>query len=369
MTYNLLLRKRFSFMMVLVLMFTLLLSACGGQSKTESKSSATNSEAKPADSAPAQTNGTQASPSTDNTSGAIPQVDMVIFTAPSLGAFLPPIIENQKLDIKNGIDIHFVERPPSAYNTEFASGQYPLGGSAALLSEALRMDRGVKVSYLFNLFDFWGTVVSSNQDIKTVKDLEGKNLAAAKSTTNFAMFQYFAMKSGADVSKIQVLNADTSALVTYAEANRADGVQMWEPAYSGLVNKQPEKFHQVHFGLDKWKEYTGTSNIPYLGVAAHQEWVESHKELIPKLYKTYMDAAEWVNANKEEAAKMIAAKIPGGDPKVIQGLIENKGNLGMNVMPAGEMADDIRSVFKAGLESKYLKNMPDDSIIYQGALK
>jgi len=29
------------------------------------------------------------------------------------------------------------------------------------------------VKYLFNLFDYWGTVVTSRDNVKTLKDLEG----------------------------------------------------------------------------------------------------------------------------------------------------------------------------------------------------
>jgi NitT/TauT family transport system substrate-binding protein len=299
----------------------------------------------------------------------IREVEMVTFKPPSLGAFLTPIIEEKEFDIKNGIDVKFVERPPSAYNSEFASGQFKVGGSAALLSEGLRMDRGVDVTYLFNIFDYWGTVISADENIKTVKDLEGKDIAAAKSTTNFAMFQYFAQKSGADVSKMNVLNAATAALITYAEANRADAVQLWEPAFSTLMNNSPGKFHQVDFGLDKWEEYTGTSNKPYLGIAAHQDWAEENKDIIPNLYQTYLDAAKWVQENPEEASKLIAKTIPGGKAEVLQNLIENNELLGLNVKPAIDIEDDIKAVFEAGLESGYLENMPDDSVIYSEPLE
>lgn len=299
----------------------------------------------------------------------IKEIEMVTFSPPSLGAFLTPIIEEKELDKKNNIDIKFVERPPSAYNSEFASGQFKVGGSAALLSEALRMDKGVKVTYLFNLFDFWGTVVSADKNIKTLKDLEGKDIAAAKSTTNFVMFQYFAQKSDADVGTMNILNAETSALVTYAEAGRADAVQLWEPAHSVLMNNSPGKFHQVDFGLDKWEEYTGAKSIPYLGVAAHQDWAEKNKDSIPGLYKTFKEAAEWVQANPEEASKLIAKTIPNGDPKVIKHLIENNDLLGLNVKPSQELKDDINAVFKAGLEIDYLKNKPDDSVIYSEKLE
>jgi NitT/TauT family transport system substrate-binding protein len=345
--------KKMMGLVVVFMVFTLVLAACGGGGE------------KPVQSEQKQGAQTQSpEPKTEQ----VKEVEMVIFTAPSLGAFLPPVIKQNKFDIKNGIDLKLVERQPDAYNTEFASGQYPLGGSAALLSEGLRMDRGVKVSYLFNLFDFWGTVISANPNIKTIKDLQGKTLAASQSTTNYAMFQYFAQKSGTPLDKIQLLNAGTPALLTYAEANRADAVQLWEPAFSVLTNKSPGKYHQVDYGLSKWKEYTGANSIPYLGVAAHQSWIDKNKDIIPKLYKTYLDAAKWVQANPAEAAKIIAPKM-STDEKVIKDLIENNKNLGMNVKPANELANDMRSVFKAGVESKYLQKMPDDSVIYQSPLQ
>ena len=37
----------------------------------------------------------------------LPKVSIVVFGAPSLGAFLPPVIKAQKLDEKNGLSINF----------------------------------------------------------------------------------------------------------------------------------------------------------------------------------------------------------------------------------------------------------------------
>ena len=106
------------------------------------------------------------------------ELTIVVFGAPSLGAFLPPIIKAQKLDEKHGLRIKFEERTPDAYTAQFNSGEFQLGGSAALLTVGLADTRGVKVTYLFNLFDFWGAVVTSRPEIKTLKDLEGKDFEA-----------------------------------------------------------------------------------------------------------------------------------------------------------------------------------------------
>ena len=36
-----------------------------------------------------------------------------------------------------------------------------------------------------------------------------------------------------------------------------------------------------------WRAFTGGSVIPYLGVAAHQDWIDRHHDLIPGLYRAY----------------------------------------------------------------------------------
>ncbi|MEA2884874.1 MAG: NitT/TauT family transport system substrate-binding protein, partial [Bradyrhizobium sp.] len=238
-------------------------------------------------------------------------LSILIFGPPSLGAFLPPIIKAQKLDEKNGLAIRFEERTPDAYTAQFNSGEFQLGGSASLLTVGLADIRGAKVTYLFNLFDFWGAVVTSRPDIKTVKDLEGKEVAAAKGTTNWVMFDWFARQLGADPAKFSVVNTATPGLIGYALADRAAAVQLWEPAYTTLLSKKPDMRTLDIAIADSWKKFSGSRNIPYLGVATHVTWAEKNARLIPKLYAAYKEAAEWVAAHPDEAAKLI---MPKGTP-------------------------------------------------------
>ena len=129
--------------------------------------------------------------------GPVP-ITIVVFNPPSLGAVFPDVIKQQKFDIQNGIDVTFVERPPDAYAAQFNSGEFQVGGSASVLILGLGATRGIKTSYLFNLFDYWGTVVTSRPEIKTLADLKGKQLAAAKGTTNYTMFAWLAKQQGVD---------------------------------------------------------------------------------------------------------------------------------------------------------------------------
>src|ERR671939_525969 len=110
----------------------------------------------------------------NNNQASAPSVTISVFQPPSLGAFLPPVIKAKNFDTKNNVNLQFVEKPSGTYNTDFAAGTDKVGGSAALLAEALRVNKGVKVSYLFNLFDYWGTVVTAKPEITSLKQLEGK---------------------------------------------------------------------------------------------------------------------------------------------------------------------------------------------------
>ena len=316
---------------------------------------ASGSPSSPAKSSEATGAATEAGPPT--------VVEMVIFGPPSLGAFLPAVIEAREIDLEHNLDIKFIERPPDAYNTEFASGQYPLGGSAALLSEGLRQSRGVDVAYLFNIFDFFGAVVSTKPEIKSLEDLPGHSLAAAASTTNYAMFQWFAQQQGVELKDITVQNTATPGLVTQALTGRSDAVQLWEPAYSTMMAKSDD-LTTLDLGYEAWEKEFGFSDIPYLGVAAQRSWIDENEELIPDLQATYEDAAEWILANPDEAAKIIAATIPDGDEAVIADLISNNDRLGLNVTSAADLADAIRSVFEAGVQIDYFEKMPDDRVIY-----
>ena len=300
---------------------------------------------------------------------ATPKVDIVVFGQPSLGGFLQPIIKAKKLDAKNGIEMVFVERTPDAYIAQFNSGEFQVGGSAALLSVAVASNQGVKVSYLFNLFDYFGAVVSDQPEIKILKDLENRQLVAASSTTNYAMFKWLAQNQGLDFSKVSVQNTATPGLIGYALAGRAEAVQIWEPAYSILMAKKPT-LHALDLDLkDRWKRFAGTDNIPYLGVAAHQNWIKENPLLVRKMYATFKEAAQWMRANPGEASKLIATAIKGSDADVLRKLIEDNSRLGTNVAPAGRLRKGIEAVYAAGLQSGYLTKEVDKSTIYGEALE
>jgi len=296
---------------------------------------------------------------------ALENLSIVIFGPPSLGAFLPPVIKQLKLDEQNGLAITFVERTPDAYTAQFNSGEFEVGGSASILTIGQADVRGVKVAYLFNLFDYWGAVVTSRPEIKTLKDLEGKELAAARGTTNFLMFEWFARQQGIDPAKLSVVNTAMPGLVGYALADRADAVHIWEPGYTVLLAKKPTVRTLNLKIAEQWTAFAGSANLPYLGVAAHIAWIERHRDLVPKLYAAYKAAADWIVAHPDEAAALIAPKGSAEDRKALSDLIKANDRLGLNVGWASDVRKEIEAVYAAGKQIGFLGADPAKTTVYQ----
>ena len=299
---------------------------------------------------------------------AVEKLTIVIFSPPSLGALLPPVIKAQKFDIANGLDITFEERTPDAYVTQFNSGEFKVGGSASITTMGLADVRGVKVQYLFNLFDYWGAVVTSRDTVKSVKDLEGKELAGARSTTNYQMSEFFEKKQGVDLSKVKVVNTAPPGLISYAIADRADAIQIWEPAYTLMLAKKPS-IRTIDLNIAKtWKDFGGGS-IPYLGVGAHADWVAANPDKVQKLYTIYKAAVEWVQKNPDKAAPLLAKGAPPEELKAIAAMIKSNERLAMKLTSAADIKKDIEAVYKAGMEINYLPSMPSAASIYDKPLK
>jgi len=296
---------------------------------------------------------------------ALENLSIVIFGPPSLGAFLPPVIKQLKLDEQNGLAITFVERTPDAYTAQFNSGEFEVGGSASILTIGQADVRGVKVAYLFNLFDYWGAVVTSRPEIKTLKDLEGKELAAARGTTNFLMFEWFARQQGIDPAKLSVVNTAMPGLVGYALADRADAVHIWEPGYTVLLAKKPTVRTLNLKIAEQWTAFAGSANLPYLGVAAHIAWIERHRDLVPKLYAAYKAAADWIVAHPDEAAALIAPKGSAEDRKALSDLIKANDRLGLNIRWASDVRKEIEAVYAAGKQIGFLGADPAKTTVYQ----
>jgi len=296
----------------------------------------------------------------------LPTIAVSAFNPPSLGAFIPPIIKAKGFDNANGFTLEMAYKPSDTYQVDYASGRDQVGGSSTFISEARRASQGVETICLFNIFDYFAAVVTTNQQIKTFKDLEGKQIAADTPTTAWGMGQWFLLKSGVDMTKVRVLSQGSPAMVVSIQANRVDAVWVSEPTYSVLLHgPNADKLHGVAADTALWKQLTGLSALPFLGVSVHKSWLARNKDHAQALYTAYKQAGLWATANPSDAAKMIseATKV---NARALEEALKS-GRLGLNVQPAVNGKDTILAALQLAMQAKQVEKVPAaDAFFYTG---
>jgi len=297
---------------------------------------------------------------------SVPTIRVSAFNPPSLGSYIPPIIKARGLDRAQGFALEMAYKPSDTYQVDFASGQDQVGGSSTFISEARRASQGVEIICLFTVFDYFGALVTSNPQIKTFKDLEGKQLAADTPTTLWAMGQWFLTRSGVDMGKVKVISQGAPAMVVSIQANRVDAVFVSEPTYSVIMRGPTAgQLHSVVADNALWKQLTGLPTLPLLGVSVHKSWLAKNPSQAQALYNAYKQAAEWAIANPPDAAKLIA-EATKLNPAPLEDALRS-GRLGLRVQPAVAGKDTILAALQMAVQTKQVERVPAaDTFFYTG---
>jgi len=295
-----------------------------------------------------------------------PAIRVSAFNPPSLGSYIPPIIKARGLDRAHGFTLEMAYKPSDTYQVDFASGQDQVGGSSTFISEARRASQGVEVVCLFTVFDYFGALITSNPQIKTFKDLEGKQLAADTPTTLWAMGQWFLTKSGTDLTKVRVISQGAPAMVVSIQTGRVDAVFVSEPTYS-VIMRGPNAGHLRSVAADNalWKQLTGLPTLPLLGVSAHKGWLARNRDQAQALYAAYREAADWAGAHPADAARIIA-EATKLNPVPLEDALKS-GRLGLRVQPAVNGRDTILAALQLAVQTKQVEKVPAaDAFFYTG---
>ena len=201
-------------------------------------------------------------------------------------------------------------------------------------------------SLSLNLFDFWAQSSPTGR-VKNSQDLEGRQLAAARST-QLIMFEW--LRNGRrrhEQDRCRHTAHRPARLCAGRPGRRRAALG---PAYTILISRKrisapsttgPRRPESVLRGV--------TRSVP--GRAAHQDWIEQNKALIPRLYKAYEQAAKWLTANPDEAAKLITPKSTPTDQAALAASIRANSRLGLSLASAAEVRKEIQAVYRAGVES------------------
>jgi NitT/TauT family transport system substrate-binding protein len=173
-------------------------------------------------------------------------------------------------------------------------------GPAVAAAQAVTQGLPVKVVALYQTSAPMGVIAYPDTPLKTPKDLEGKRLAISVGETFGDMIRPFTRVNNVDVSKIQLVQMDSSARTMQFLTRKIDVMSVY------LSNELPqiEKRAGVKFNIINVAEHglkvLGSSM--YVSNAFADQNPETVKKLLRATAKGYRDAM----ADPKEAAKIMA---------------------------------------------------------------
>jgi len=188
--------------------------------------------------------------------------------------------------------------------------------STPISNAVLSYNKGLNVQLL--MVTVWGMlyVMSTDQDVKTLQDLKGKEVAlSGKGSIHDMIFRHLLIKNH--------INPDTDLTLTYldmpeASSRLATGQLKYavlnEPQSSITALNAKKSNVQLHRVLDlteEWNKLPGQekARMPMAGIIVINDSGVS-SEQAAGFEKVYIDTAKWVNTHAEEIGPIVEKHVP-----------------------------------------------------------
>ena len=151
---------------------------------------------------------------------------------------------------KNGLDVSIKKIPQKDRHLAIASGDIQCAATTVETWISWNAN-GVATKQIFQLDKSYGADgMAVRNDIKSIKDLKGKTIAAsAPGTAPYFTLAWFLKKNGMSVKDVTVVNLEPSAAATAFVAGQNDAAMTYEP-YLSVVRAAPDKGKIIATTLD-----------------------------------------------------------------------------------------------------------------------
>ena len=302
----------------------------------------------------------------------VPKAKVGTLSAPSTSSWMVAVMEGKQFDIKNGVDVEWVEQPSTAslYN-DFAAGSYPMA-TGGIMTYANQYARGVKAK-LFATYQLFGTSVIVNTergpDIRSLKDLNGKEIAAPLASENYKAMTIYMLWSGVDLKSLKTRNFEQPGVAAELKSptGTAPAGVVFAQLPTRLVMDEPKKFKDLVSTdeLEKlWRQKTGTEYNWLLGWAVQDDFARNNPDLLQRVHNAMKETVEWFNANTDEALKLVAKKTK--DPIPILQETVKAGRVKFLQMTAESQEKAIMELLKVSVPLGYVTKLPDAAFFHRG---
>ena len=277
------------------------------------------------------------------------------------------VLKDRGIDKKHGIDLEVKNYSNIAgFYGATSTGEVDMSVAGPWVLQKLR-NQGARVQAVFTFVPISSLgVVTGDPHINGIKDLKGKTLAADMGSSEYLLLAMYARSQGIELGKdVTVAQAGPPAAKAMLEAKRVDAAMSWETNTTLLLKSDPT-FRRVIGGETAWAALNGSSNARgwQLLLTLHEDALKRAPEAVTKLQAMWQDAAHFLvtNTKEAEAIDYRTVKLP---PGVLSDALASK-RLVYDIQPVwGPEREGIWNSFKLGVKYGYIKEMPDEKILYQ----
>ncbi len=206
--------------------------------------------------------------------------------------------------------------------------------ASPITAGAILYNRGAKVQLTHLLMGGARGIVSSDKNIKNIKDLKGKTIGiGSRGGLADSLLRTLIEKNGLDYQKdIKIVYTQSSKNSTMMLLKgRIDCAMLSEPRISMALKKakslpSDKAPHRLFFNInivEAWKKTFDTNeSFAQVGFLAVGESINRPK-LIKRFVEEYRKSLKWYIENPEKSAKLTAKYLKGLHPKAIKNGIKN----------------------------------------------
>jgi len=152
--------------------------------------------------------------------------------------------------------------------------------------------------------------VVANSSVRSVKDLEGKTIGLAKASTAEWYMRSLCRTYGCDISKMRILAMAPPEAVTAIVSGDIDVFSGWQPFLDRAIDAGKAKgVHFIHYnntsyfaGAEGPKKLENSYGVFYVTT----KFLAENPRTVEAVLRALDKACNYINANKSEAAKIIA---------------------------------------------------------------
>ena len=190
--------------------------------------------------------------------------------------------------------------------------------------------RGAPVKSVLGIMNTspYGMSFRADSGVKTIKDVEGKTIAATAGEASLPLLPAIWKQNDVDASKVKILNVDGPGKIVAILQKQADGILAGLEGQVVILNQK---------GLDQ-KVFSFAElgvNTQGLTIIANDEEIKSNPDLVKRFVAATLKSMEAAKADPDAAVAAAAKAKPQADPELLRAQLK----VSLTLMPSPSQPD------------------------------